>query len=107
MLAKVFQQDSYNMPMVHKGLDASARSGVTLANAGLGVVHGVAGPMGGYTANAKGERFFGEDSQMPSFRDTYNRDDRRALAVWRRRSIVAVLAHGRFVWTYTDAFWLW
>ncbi len=32
MLAKVFQQDSFNMPMVHKGLEAAAKPGVTLAN---------------------------------------------------------------------------
>jgi phenylpropionate dioxygenase-like ring-hydroxylating dioxygenase large terminal subunit len=32
MLAKVFTQDSFNMPMVQKGLEASAKPGVTLAN---------------------------------------------------------------------------
>ncbi|MGH1502760.1 MAG: aromatic ring-hydroxylating oxygenase subunit alpha [Acidimicrobiales bacterium] len=32
MLAKVFQQDSFNMPMVHKGLKAAAKPGVTLAS---------------------------------------------------------------------------
>ena len=32
MLAKVFQQDSYNMPMVQKGLEQTAKPGVTLAN---------------------------------------------------------------------------
>ena len=32
MLGKVFMQDSYNMPMVQKGLEASAKPGVTLAN---------------------------------------------------------------------------
>ena len=32
MLAKVFSQDSFNMPMVQKGLEASAKAGVTLAN---------------------------------------------------------------------------
>ncbi|MGD9996020.1 MAG: SRPBCC family protein [Ilumatobacteraceae bacterium] len=32
MLAKVFQQDSYNMPMVQKGLEQTPKPGVTLAN---------------------------------------------------------------------------
>ncbi len=32
MLGKVFSQDSFNMPMVQKGLEASAKAGVTLAN---------------------------------------------------------------------------
>jgi len=32
MLAKVFSQDSFNMPMVQKGLEAAAKPGVTLAN---------------------------------------------------------------------------
>jgi hypothetical protein len=32
MLAKVFQQDSYNMPMVQRGLETTAKPGVTLAN---------------------------------------------------------------------------
>jgi len=32
MLAKVFSQDSFNMPMVQKGLEATAKPGVTLAN---------------------------------------------------------------------------
>ena len=32
MLGKVFQQDSYNMPMVQKGLEQTAKPGVTLAN---------------------------------------------------------------------------
>ncbi len=32
MLAKVFAQDSFNMPMVQKGLEATAKPGVTLAN---------------------------------------------------------------------------
>jgi phenylpropionate dioxygenase-like ring-hydroxylating dioxygenase large terminal subunit len=32
MLAKVFTQDSFNMPMVQKGLETSAKPGVTLAN---------------------------------------------------------------------------
>jgi nitrite reductase/ring-hydroxylating ferredoxin subunit len=32
LLAKVFQQDSYNMPMVQKGLEQTAKPGVTLAN---------------------------------------------------------------------------
>jgi nitrite reductase/ring-hydroxylating ferredoxin subunit len=31
MLAKVFQQDSFNMPMVQKGLEQTAKPGVTLA----------------------------------------------------------------------------
>ena len=32
MLGKVFSQDSFNMPMVQKGLETSAKAGVTLAN---------------------------------------------------------------------------
>ncbi len=32
MLAKVFEQDSFNMPMVQKGLEQTAKLGVTLAN---------------------------------------------------------------------------
>ena len=32
MLAKVFTQDSFNMPMVQKGLETTAKPGVTLAN---------------------------------------------------------------------------
>ncbi len=32
MLAKVFQQDSFNMPMVQKGLEQTIKPGVTLAN---------------------------------------------------------------------------
>ena len=32
MLAKVFTQDSYNMPMVQKGLETTNKPGVTLAN---------------------------------------------------------------------------
>jgi hypothetical protein len=32
MLAKVFAQDSFNMPMVQKGLEAMTKPGVTLAN---------------------------------------------------------------------------
>ena len=32
LLAKVFQQDSYNMPMVQKGLETTVKPGVTLAN---------------------------------------------------------------------------
>ena len=32
MLAKVFQQDSFNMPMVQKGLEQTAKTGVTLSN---------------------------------------------------------------------------
>ena len=32
MLAKVFEQDSFNMPMVQKGLEQTAKPGVTLAN---------------------------------------------------------------------------
>lgn len=32
MLAKVFQQDAFNMPMVHKGLLQTAKPGVTLAS---------------------------------------------------------------------------
>ena len=32
MLAKVFQQDSFNMPMVQKGLEQTAKPGVTLSN---------------------------------------------------------------------------
>lgn len=32
MLAKVFSQDSFNMPMVQKGLEAASKPGVTLAN---------------------------------------------------------------------------
>jgi hypothetical protein len=32
MLAKVFSQDSFNMPMVQKGLETTTKPGVTLAN---------------------------------------------------------------------------
>ena len=32
LLAKVFQQDSFNMPMVQKGLEATIKPGITLAN---------------------------------------------------------------------------
>ncbi len=32
MLAKVFSQDSFNMPMVQRGLESTAKPGVTLAN---------------------------------------------------------------------------
>lgn len=32
MLAKVFSQDSFNMPKVQKGLEATAKPGITLAN---------------------------------------------------------------------------
>jgi hypothetical protein len=32
MLGKVFQQDSFNMPMVQKGLGQTAKPGVTLAS---------------------------------------------------------------------------
>ncbi len=32
MLAKVFMQDSFNMPMVQKGLETTVKPGVTLAN---------------------------------------------------------------------------
>ena len=32
MLAKVFTQDSFNMPMVQKGLETTNKPGVTLAN---------------------------------------------------------------------------
>jgi hypothetical protein len=32
LLAKVFQQDSYNMPRVQQGLETTAKPGVTLGN---------------------------------------------------------------------------
>ena len=32
MLGKVFEQDSFNMPKVQKGLEQAAKPGVTLAN---------------------------------------------------------------------------
>jgi hypothetical protein len=32
MLGKVFQQDSFNMPKVQRGLETTAKPGVTLAN---------------------------------------------------------------------------
>ena len=32
MLGKVFDQDSFNMPKVQKGLEQRAKAGVTLAN---------------------------------------------------------------------------